>query len=121
VVVGLEVDVDTNAAGFTETPCYFAWSFGSLWHEDLGRPLSMEDLQLWFGLFQLLTFRSEHIHNPTQSGFTFRVWLPKFEMKRLIPQVAGELLALAQEQQLHVCWLGIQASKHPKEVNYGTA
>src|SRR5262249_12580071 len=31
VPVGMQVTVDTSAAGFTETACYFGWLSGTLW------------------------------------------------------------------------------------------
>jgi hypothetical protein len=125
----LEVMIDTKAAGFTDTPCYFAWLQGSLWNEQpivksddlLGRGSASDktvDLVNSFVSLQLLASNFVHIFEPTQTGFILRLWLPQvsrlagwqragfLESEEPLP---GELLlTIAQAQQLCVCWLGIQ-------------
>jgi hypothetical protein len=89
---GVEVRVDTRPAGFTDTPCYFAWLH---WPRLTSTALPVQ-LVLAFGL--------QHVERCSLDGFTFRVWLGF---------AAGgasgeELVSLARNQQLFVSWLGIQ-------------
>jgi len=117
---GIEVEIDTSAAGFTEVPCYFAWLSGSLWSWELVEQLAerssirktvADDYQkLLTGvlLLQLLEARTEHIHAQTQTQFTFRLWLPHVARRFSSGGNTSSLLAVAQMQQLSVCWLGIQ-------------
>jgi hypothetical protein len=59
--LGIQVDVDTSAAGFTAVPCYFAQVTGSMWSPRI--PLL---LLLPFG----------HVAQATRQGFTFRILAP---------------------------------------------
>ncbi len=130
--LGLEVEVDTSAAGFTATPCYFAWLQGSLWQPDLasrflrGVKLARSSVAvnalLELGFLQLFGARFGHIHDPRPDRFTYRVWLP--QMTRWVRARLGIerlLLTVIQKQKLSVCWLGIQPNQRPNEVNDGTA
>jgi hypothetical protein len=56
-IVGAQLRVDTNAAGFARTPHYFAWLRG--WNPIVGTP----------GPLMCLT----HVANPTPTSFDFRV------------------------------------------------
>lgn len=148
---GLQVQIDTSAAGFTKTPCYFAWLCGPLYDQGFAARFTsvgdsrkrrtanqrlLQDLRLLgqeLQLVQQLALHREHIYAPTPHGFTFRMWLP-YVAKKLTPDRAdqsqplsnirtgealettgeaqdltGQLLALTREQQLCICWLGIQA------------
>ena len=99
-VSGLQVRVDTGAAGFTDTPCYFAslqWPGAST---DVADP---SEYQL-FGL--------QYVQDAAIGGFTFRV-----VAERVIAQGPGlaaaggdasTLVRTARMRGLHVCWLGIQ-------------
>jgi hypothetical protein len=59
--LGLQVEVDTSAAGFTAVPCYFAQVTGSMWSAKV--PLA---LLLPFG----------HIAQAAKDRFTFRIVAP---------------------------------------------
>ncbi len=61
ILAGIQVEIDTSAAGFTATPCYFAEITGSMWNSAV--PLML-----------LLPFR--HIAEATKTGFTFRILAP---------------------------------------------
>ncbi len=120
VPVGIEVEIDTSAAGFTETPCYFAWLSGSLWSQDLVEKLvagssaaktpALDYQKVVTGilLLQMFAVRTDHIHAATQTQFTFRLWLPHAATRFSKGGDMSELLAIARKQQLSVCWLGIQ-------------
>jgi hypothetical protein len=99
VAVGYQVIVDTAAAGFTETPCYFAWLEGTLWERSN------------IGFFPVpLT----HIDLPSPRQFTFRLWLPMItvllgaRIRKSNSQFESEFINFARKQRLYVCWLGIQ-------------
>jgi hypothetical protein len=108
-VVGLQVTVDTSAAGFSEVPCYFAW---------LQWP-RVGSTQLNYWLYVQLGF--QYVEEPAIDRFVFRVLLLPFavEFLRLRPGVprvlsregdGGEgLVSFAAGQRLSVCWLGVQA------------
>ncbi|MGB9180939.1 MAG: hypothetical protein WCB68_17030 [Pyrinomonadaceae bacterium] len=95
--LGVQVQIDTTAAGFTQKPCYFAWLQGALWNPSdpkfIAAPLA-------------------HIADPSIDGFTFRLWMPPMRVA-LSEQTANEFftarfLSFAQKQSLYVCWLGIR-------------
>jgi hypothetical protein len=94
--LGVQVRIDTTAAGFTQTPCYFAWLQGALW-----RPNTSTFLAAAFA----------HIADPSISGFTFRLWLPSIETtpgkQRSNRFFTRKFLPFAQKQNLYVSWLGI--------------
>jgi hypothetical protein len=108
-VVGLQVTVDTSAAGFTEVPCYFAW---------LQWP-TVGSTQLNYWLYVQLGV--QYVEEPVIDRFVFRVVLLPFavEFLRLAPgrpRVLGRegdggegLVSFAAGQRLSVCWLGVQA------------
>jgi hypothetical protein len=79
---GIEVKIDTSAAGFTDIPCYFAWLPGSPWDQD-------------FATFQ-------HIDEPTIGSFIFRMWS---QPPMGYPHA---LLRAVWERKIYVYWLGIQ-------------
>jgi hypothetical protein len=88
--VGIQTDVDTSAAGFSQTPCYFAW-------------LAACDPQTIFGLPNVAVFT--HINKPAWSGFRFRI---------LFGGEFQDAASLASHQQLaappfYVCWLGCES------------
>lgn len=96
--VGYQVTIDTSAAGFTETPCYFAWLEGTFWEA---------------GRIEFLLAPFTHVDQPTPRQFRFRLWLPT------IPALLGsraraanlqhqtEFINFARRQRLYVCWLGV--------------
>ena len=59
--LGVQVTVDTSGAGFTETPCYFAWLQGTLWD------------QVHLNFFPVPIV---HIDRETYRRFRFRLWMP---------------------------------------------
>ncbi len=101
---GVEVTIDTSAAGFTERPCYFAWLQGG------SGPVVVEDSNpnVTFGLSRRFVMPSV-IDRVTEAGpesFVFSLW----DMNTASFQhgaTLGPLLQLAR-RQLFVCWLGIQ-------------
>jgi hypothetical protein len=93
-VVGVQLHVDTSAAGFTRTPHYFAWLRG--WDPTAAA----------FGPFLYFT----HVANPTPTSFDFR-WV----------FVARELAAAAIARQgpsaaPTVLWLGCEETSSPAVV-----
>jgi hypothetical protein len=92
VVLGLQVAIDTHAAGFTQPPCYFAWLQGGIVSEDATGVLRRF-------LQPLLC----HLAEQTLTGFRFRV-VP-FGLSTV---GKGNFLLAAARRQLAVCWLGIQ-------------
>jgi hypothetical protein len=107
--VGLQVTLDTSAAGFSEVPCYFAW---------LQWP-RVGSTQLNYWIYVQLGF--QYVEEPAIDRFVFRVLLLPFvsEFLRLhpgVPRVLGRerdgeegLVSFAAGQRLSVCWLGVQA------------
>jgi len=88
--LGIQVDVDTSAADFTATPCYFAQLMGSTW--DARDPLTL-----------LVPF--EHLARQRRDRFTFRLLMPW-----LFP-IGSEENASAESARvtdLAVTWIGIQ-------------
>ncbi len=86
IPLGLQVRVDTSAAGFTQVPCYFAWALS---------PLSPFD----------------HIVEGSIHGFIFRFWIPALAIlpAYLLPTIEMRLLNSVRQRGLLVCWLGIQS------------
>jgi hypothetical protein len=110
-VLGLQIAVDTSAAGFTEVPCYFAW---------LQWPQVAES-RLPYLVYLALGF--QYVEEPAIDRFVFRVLLPLREMavqaaERGHPQprvflLGGDrehddTLGVARSLGLSLCWLGIQ-------------
>lgn len=110
-VLGLQITVDTSAAGFTEVPCYFAW---------LQWP-RVADSRLPYLLYLTLGF--QYVEEPAIDRFVFRVLLPLGEVaaqaaERADPQprmfpLSGDrehddTLGVARSLGLSLCWLGIQ-------------
>jgi hypothetical protein len=138
-LLGLQVDVDTAAAGFTATPCYLAWLEGDLWQPDLldrvvqqyGELFQVKDpvlrLAIELLLPQLLMERFAHIYQPTATGFTCRVWLPQLpkyarnqSFNRALALVEQQLLLLAQQGKLAVVWVGLQEPFATPRAEYRT-
>jgi hypothetical protein len=101
-VAGVEVRIDTAAAGFERTPCYFAWLVGNP-----GRRL-----QRGF-LFVPLS----RVVRGTPSRFVFSIWLPfapRFAVISAVDVLAVAVPAMHEgieafaRRELSVCWLGIE-------------
>jgi hypothetical protein len=101
----VDVLVDTSAAGFADTPCYFASISGPL--VDVSRQL-------------YLPAAFPHIVREFRDRFTFRFWIPSLE-EELLNSPSGiasahtpagwvvgfpRFVAFARRQQLCVTWLG---------------
>lgn len=99
VPVGMQVTVDTEAAGFTETPCYFAWLEGTLWDRS-----NVEFFPVPF----------THIDRERTGSFRFRLWMPQLvTVLGSRSRVANldfedEFINYARQHNLQVCWMGIQ-------------
>ena len=102
---GIEVSIDTTAAGFTRTPCYFAWLEGGPW-------------QIFHRLARTLPLG--RVTGASRDRFTFSLWDPAAstsaptvtnETGQALPlSIQGSFLTLAR-QRLYVCWLGIEADR----------
>lgn len=92
---GLQVRIETRAAGFTGPPCCFAWLQG-----DLRIPTGGKGLQ------ETLVPLFPHVAEVTLTEFRFRILAPSTgtQSSVLVPRA---LLGQAR-QRLSVCWLGIQ-------------
>lgn len=98
--LGIQVDVDTSAAGFTATPCYFAQFTGATWDPRL--PLT-------------LVIPFDHLARQQRDRFTFRLLMPWLYVRQAIkmPQLVARdyreaFRGLVQITDLAVTWIGIQ-------------
>lgn len=110
--VGVKVRVDTSAAGFTRTPCYFAWLVGPLFNPDTG---------------QLLPNMFSSLSEESATGFTFRMWFPRPQQQVILLALKhaavnlqvirnpNEFFPFAQQQKLYVEWI---ASEMPPTVPF---
>lgn len=89
---GVEVGIDTSAAGFTDVPCYFAWLQGEL------PILSGQGTPPWV-LGRVL--------EATPESFTFSLWV---RSSSTVPSAIGTSFDITAEarRRLSVCWLGIE-------------
>jgi hypothetical protein len=95
-----KVRIDTSAAGFTETPCYFAWLQGSL------ASLS--------GPEPVLTPYLSQITEASSGGFTFCLILATLTIQTgRIVEIRQDLRAFLHERQAFASWLGIQPNARP--------
>jgi hypothetical protein len=88
---GLEVRIDTRPAGFTNTPCYFAW----LQWPRLSTRSPLE-------LVRALTL--QHVERTGVDGFSFRIWT----LSALGARGSAELVALARREHLWVSWVAVE-------------
>ena len=99
VAGGVQVEIDTSAAGFTETPCYFAWLHGDPWDR---------------AKYDTVPVPLARITSETPTAFVFQVWaaeLGEADGSAIRMNAFAELLALAR-RELHVGWLGIEPHVH---------
>ena len=61
-------------------------------------------------LLQLLQLRLGHIHQPTTTQFTYRLWFPQLAKWPQAEVLFDYLLLLAQQRRLAVAWIGMQHS-----------
>jgi hypothetical protein len=106
----VDVLVDTSAAGFSDTPCYFA---------SISGPLVDASRQLY------LPATFPHIVREFRDRFTFRFWIPSLEdvlLERASTTVSAQIpagwvvgfprfVAFARRQQLCVTWLGLEMAQ----------
>jgi hypothetical protein len=109
--LGIQVKVDTSAAGFTSIPCYFAWLHGPLWNS-----VTHEFFPAFF----------PSLDDESTTGFTFRL-LFSFERHQwdVVEQTRNtgartianfdQFLRYAERNDLYVAWLGCQM---PPEVPF---
>lgn len=95
VNLGIEVMVDTSTAGFTQTPYYFAWLGGGAWGA--------------FTANYILDFLPR-VDQETPATFRFCVFAVNIAstLAASPSNSLPDLVALARQRKLHVCWLGIQ-------------
>ncbi len=94
--IGIQVRVDTSAAGFISTPCYFVQLHARHWEAALkptkdGNPV--------------VTF--EHIDQASASGFIYRVFIASVQRGGDIIQAnldAGRFIATVEP---YICWIGV--------------
>ncbi len=112
-IVGVRTRVDTSEAGFSGTPCYFAWLAGPLFNRD--KKLLLPNM-----------FAS--VDEESATGFTFRMWFPPSRqmLAREIGATAlasdgvtvisaplwgeafGNFARFARQQKLYIQWLACQ-------------
>jgi hypothetical protein len=106
VTLGVQTWIDTSAAGFTQTPCYFAQLEGALWNPQAN--------QFVPALFQ-------SIGDECITGFNFRIRLQPvdlYDTDEPAPKdsalnsgyitAPGLFAVFAQQQNLYVSWIGCQ-------------
>jgi hypothetical protein len=93
-LLGLQITLDTRAAGFTEPPCYFAWLQGGIEHR-----LKPEEPGVFLPLYS-------HLAATTLTSFRFRVIT--VTLGTAVGSGGRTLLLSIARRQLSVCWLGIQ-------------
>jgi hypothetical protein len=89
---GIEVRIDTRAAGFTVKPCYFA---------ALHWP-GLDSRSFPVTLIRALSL--QYVERTAADGFTFRIWT-FLGVRGATP--AASLVAFARREQLYVSWLGV--------------
>jgi hypothetical protein len=93
VEVGVQAVIDTSAAGFTRTPCYFAWLAGSLFNPNTQ---------------QLLPDMFPSLANESANRFTFQMWFPPAP-----PQ--GAILQMRASRALATSGAGVNVISDPKD------
>jgi hypothetical protein len=88
VFVGFQVRVDTSAAGFVTTPCYFAW-------------------------MPTLFLSIDEVAESSADGFTCRLINPYYTGYRLTgnPALEAWLLNSGRASPLSVCWIGVEMKR----------
>jgi hypothetical protein len=92
--LGFQITVDTSAAGFTNTPCYFASLEGPRWELVAADPDENKVVV------------SDHIVDASATGFTFRLFGVATEDSD--DEVLSDFQSFAREKALTVHWLGLQ-------------
>ncbi|MFQ5524990.1 MAG: hypothetical protein ACE5GX_01885 [Thermoanaerobaculia bacterium] len=95
---GVEVTINTSAAGFQRTPCYFASLRGDPW-------IRIGDSSVLVGF--------DRVVEATPRSFVFSLWILPLIAPVATPSVAVSPLPLEQlaRRKWSVCWLGIESSR----------
>jgi hypothetical protein len=93
-LLGFQVDVDTSASGFIDTPCYFAWLQAVDWLGTVDEEISV---------LEIVTV--DHIDDVSAHGFTFR-----FRPLSSRGQTRGGPFDFFQKKKPYVFWMGIEPS-----------
>lgn len=99
VNLGMQVDIDTSAIGFNETPLYFAWLSGQI----------RKAANIAFFPAPML-----HIASASYKQFRVRLWMPTLNLllggraRQGNKGFEREFINYAREQGLHICWIAIQ-------------
>ena len=103
--LGVQVWIDTRAAGFTAPPCVFVSVLGGFSRRTGARRFSVSE--------------AEHVANATTEGFLFRTRVGSLEGSA-VGSVSPEQQLSSALRGLAVCWLAVQ-SRHPhsSEVIHG--
>ena len=103
---GIEVTIDTSAAGFTEVPCYFAWLQGGSGPAVLeGSSSDMESPPDAPRFIVPVTL--QRVTGAAPESFVFSLWDLNSLEGTSDPAGTDVLLQLAR-RQLSVCWLGVE-------------
>lgn len=94
-VLGLETKVDTSAAGFTRTPCYFA---------------TVQGLDPGFADVDFVPVVIPHVESATPTGFLFRLLLAKPEHNIILLALRARARRRLRNPA-YVTWLGCQAAE----------
>lgn len=95
-LLGFQLSVDTSAAGFAKTPCYFAWLDGPREWQSVGPVTNWRIPYDW-------------IVDETAGGFTVRVPLIDDELPQGQKVLSLEnFLIFVRCYGLYVCWMGIE-------------
>ena len=139
--LGVQVTVDTSGAGFTETPCYFAWLQGTLWDQVhlnfFPVPIVHIDretyrrfrLRLWMpSIIALIGARLRYANvDPDLSSWTTPLSTFSLRFLNMDTTASGrvtntqtqprsfatDFVNFARQQKLYVCWMGIQEMVQP--------
>ncbi|HZM85190.1 MAG TPA: hypothetical protein VFF31_01425 [Blastocatellia bacterium] len=97
--LGMQVDIDTSAFGFNETPLYFAWLSGQI----------RKAANIAFFPAPML-----HIASASYKQFRVRLWMPTLNLmlggraRKGNQGFENEFINYAREQGLHICWIAVQ-------------
>ncbi|MFC7387814.1 hypothetical protein [Sphaerisporangium rhizosphaerae] len=90
--LGVQVTVDTTAAGFGGVPCYFAWP---VWPDPAARPPH------W------LAWALPNVVEPGPTRFVFRLAMPQISRAERAADLDTTVVRLVQAQAMCVRWIGI--------------
>jgi hypothetical protein len=94
--LGIQVRIDTRAAGFTTVPCYFA---ALQWPHvpEAGVPSLI-----------LRTLALQYVQAEAVDAFSFCAVLPIANLRVSVTGSEGSAVGFARNQRLYVCWIGIE-------------